>query len=71
MVSQIVRKTSTATWMMCNTNADYYFNDPQSLTVVGTSLWVVNEGGVSGVNGNVASLTEMNINTGALIQVVS
>ena len=71
MVSQIVRKTSTATWMMCNTNADYYFNDPQSLTVVGTSLWVVNEGGVSGVNGNVASLTEMNITTGALIQVVS
>jgi hypothetical protein len=71
MISQITRKTSAVGWMMCNTNANYYFNDPQSLVVVGSSLWVVNEGGVSGQNGNVASLTQMNVDSGALIQVVS
>jgi hypothetical protein len=71
MITQITRKTSVVNWMMCNTNANYYFNDPQSLVVVGESLWVVNEGGVSGENGNVASLTQMNVDSGALIQVVS
>ena len=71
MISQITRKTSVVNWMMCNTNADYYFNDPQSLVVVGSSLWVVNEGGVSGVNGNVASLTQMDIDSGDLVRVVS
>ena len=71
MISQITRKTSVVNWMMCNTNANYYYNDPQSLVVVGASLWVVNEGGVSGENGNVASLTQMNVDSGALIRVVS
>ena len=71
MISQIIRKTSVVTWMMCNTNANYYYTDPQSLVVVGTSLWVVNEGGVSGENGNVASLTQMNVDSGALVRVVS
>ena len=71
MITQLIRKTSVVTWMMCNTNANYYFNDPQSLVIVGTSLWIVNEGGVAGVNGNIASLTQMNIDSGALVQVVS
>jgi hypothetical protein len=71
MITQIIRKTSVVTWMMCNTNANYSFNDPQSLAVVGTSLWIVNQGGVSGVNGNVASLTQMNVDSGALVRVVS
>ncbi len=71
MVSQITRKTSVVNWMMCNGNANYYYNDPQALVVVGGSLWVVNEGGVSGENGNVASLTQMNVASGALVQVES
>jgi len=71
MISQLTRKTSVVNWMMCNGNANYYYNDPQSLVVVGTSLWVVNEGGVSDENGNVASLTQMNVSSGALVQVVS
>jgi hypothetical protein len=71
MITQLIRKTSVVTWMMCNTNDNYFFNDPQSLVIVGSSLWIVNEGGVSGENGNIASLTQMNIDSGDLIRVVS
>jgi hypothetical protein len=63
MVSQIVPSPATVTWMMCNTNGPYLFNDPQSLIVVGSHLWVVNEGG--------NMLTEMNASSGALLRTVS
>jgi len=59
MISQIVPTTGVVTWMMCNTNAPYKFNNPQALVVADNRLWVVNEGG--------NSLTEMNADTGALI----
>jgi hypothetical protein len=45
---------------MCNTNGPYLFNNPQSLVVAGTNLWVVNEGG--------NSLTEMDTASGNLIK---
>jgi len=63
MVSQIVPSPASVTWMMCNTNGPYMFNDPQSLVVAGSNLWVANEGG--------NSLTEMDADTGALIRTVS
>jgi YVTN family beta-propeller protein len=63
MITQVVPKTGNATWMMCNTNGPYDFNNPEALAVAGTTLWVVSEGG--------NSLTEMNASTGALIRTVS
>jgi len=62
MVSQIVPSSADVTWMMCNTNGPYLFNDPQSLAVDGENLWVANEGG--------NSLTEMDADSGALIRTV-
>jgi hypothetical protein len=59
MVSQITPSPAAVNWMMCNTNGPYLFNNPQALVVVGTDLWVVNEGG--------NSLTEMDTVTGALL----
>lgn len=76
MVSQITptlksdpNADNDVNWMMCNTNAAYYFDNPQALAVVGNDLWVVNEGGTPGVVGG-NSLTEMSASSGALIQVV-
>jgi len=63
MVSQIVPSPASVTWMMCNTNGPYLFNDPESLIVSGSDLWVANEGG--------NSLTEMDADSGALIRTVS
>jgi len=63
MVSQITPSPATVTWMMCNTNGPYLFNDPQALVVAGTNLWVVNEGG--------NSLTEMDTDSGALIRTIA
>ena len=60
MVTQIVPSPATVTWMMCNTNGPYLFNNPQALVVAGSHLWVVNEGG--------SSLTEMDADSGALIR---
>jgi hypothetical protein len=70
MITQVVpTDPSQLPWMMCNTNGPYTFSNPQALVTYGTNLWVVNEGGAGGPTGN--SLTEMNADTGALIQVVS
>ena len=63
MVSQVVAATSTVTWMMCNTNGPYRFDDPQAVVVAGSRLWVLNTGG--------NSLTLMSTTTGALISTIS
>jgi hypothetical protein len=63
MVTQIVPSPASVSWMMCNTNGPYLFNNPQALVVAGENLWVVNEGG--------NSLTEMDTDTGALIRTVT
>jgi hypothetical protein len=63
MVSQIDVHTGIVTWMMCNTNGPYLFDNPQALIVTHADLWVVNEGG--------NSLTEMNADSGALVRTVS
>ncbi|MGO8872953.1 MAG: PQQ-binding-like beta-propeller repeat protein [Acidimicrobiales bacterium] len=63
MISQITASTSSVNWMMCNTNGPYVFNDPQSLVVAGSDLWVINEGG--------NSMTQMHADSGDFIQVVS
>jgi YVTN family beta-propeller protein len=63
MVTQIVPSPANVTWMMCNTNGPYLFNNPQSLVVDGSNLWVANKGG--------NSLTEMNSDSGALIRTVA
>ena len=63
MVSQVVPSSGAVTWMMCNTNGPYLFNNPQAAVVTGTDLWVVNEGG--------NSLTEMDTGSGDLIRTVS
>jgi hypothetical protein len=69
MVTQIVpTNPAKLPWMMCNTNGPYTFSNPQALVVYGPDLWVVNEGGAGGPPGN--SLTEMNVWSGALVQVV-
>ena len=62
MVSQIIPSSATVTWMMCNTNGPYDFNDPEAAVVDGSVLWVVNKGG--------NSLTEMDAASGALIGTV-
>jgi len=62
MVSQIVPSPAAVTWMMCNTNGPYLFNDPEAAVVTGSSLWVVNRGG--------NSLTEMDADSGALIRTI-
>lgn len=63
MVSQIVLSTPPAvTWMMCNTNGPYDFNNPEAAVVTGSNLWIVNEGG--------NSLTEMDTDSGALIRTI-
>jgi hypothetical protein len=63
MVSQIVLSpTPSVTWMMCNTNGPYNFNNPEAAVVAGSNLWIVNEGG--------NSLTEMDADSGALIRTV-
>lgn len=70
MITQIVpTNPASLPWMMCNTNGPYTFSNPQALVVFGSDLWVVNEGGAGGPTGN--SLTEMDADSGALIQVVS
>jgi DNA-binding beta-propeller fold protein YncE len=56
-------------WMMCNTNGPYEFSNPQALAVAGSTLWVVNEGGLNAPYG--PSLTEMNASSGALIRTIS
>ncbi len=63
MVTQITPTPATVNWTMCNTNGPYLFNNPQSLVVAGTNLWVVNEGG--------NSLTEMDTVTGNLIRTIA
>jgi len=63
MVSQIVPSPASVTWMMCNTNGPYLFDNPESLALSGSNLWVANESG--------NSLTEMDSDTGALIRTVS
>ena len=63
MVSQVVPSSATVTWMMCNTNGPYLFDNPEAVVVAGSNLWVVNEGG--------NSLTEMDTDSGALIRTVS
>jgi outer membrane protein assembly factor BamB len=69
MITQLVSTDpAKLPWMMCNTNGPYTFSNPQALVVYGTDLWVVNEGGAGGPPGN--SLTEMNTETGSLVQVV-
>jgi hypothetical protein len=69
MVTQIIPSNpAKLPWMMCNTNGPYTFSNPQALVVYGPDLWVVNEGGAGGPPGD--SLTEMNVWSGALIQVV-
>ena len=60
MVSQIVPSPAAVTWMMCNTNGPYLFNDPESIAVDGSNVWVANKGG--------NSLTEMDADSGALIR---
>ncbi|MGH9018449.1 MAG: hypothetical protein ACRDY1_11935, partial [Acidimicrobiales bacterium] len=62
MVSQIDPWSNQVDWMMCNTNGPYLFNNPQALTVTGSNLWVVNQGG--------NSLTEMDADSGNLIRTV-
>jgi hypothetical protein len=63
MVSQISTTPAVVNWMMCNTNGPYLFNNPEAVVVVGSNLWVVNEGG--------NSLTEMDTVTGNLIRTVA
>jgi YVTN family beta-propeller protein len=63
MVSQVVPSSGEVTWMMCNTNGPYLFDNPEAAVVAGTNLWVVNEGG--------NSLTQMDTDSGALIRTVS
>jgi hypothetical protein len=63
MVTQIIPSPASVSWMMCNTNGPYLFNNPQALVVAGDDLWVVNEGG--------NSLTEMDTDTGALIRTIA
>lgn len=63
MVSQITPSTGAVNWMVCNTNGPYKFNNPQSLVLFGTRLWVINDGG--------NSLTQINAGSGALIRRVS
>lgn len=58
MVTQVIASSRSLTWMMCNTNYAFYFNNPQAMAASGTNLWVVNAGG--------NSLTEMNATTGVL-----
>lgn len=60
MVTAYSAVTTAYQWMMCNSNAPYTFNNPQSMLVVGTELWVAN------TSGN--SLTEMNAITGSYLQ---
>jgi hypothetical protein len=68
MVTQVtLPRPAKQPWMMCNTNGPYDFSNPQVMLVVGADLWVVNEGGAGGPEGN--SLTEMNASTGALLHV--
>ncbi len=62
MVSQVVPSSATVSWMMCNTNGPYLFNNPEAAVVSGENLWIVNEGG--------NSLTEMDTDSGALIRTV-
>lgn len=62
MVSQIIPSSATVTWMMCNTNYPFQFDNPQSLAVDGENLWVANEGG--------NSLSEMDADTGVWIRTV-
>ncbi len=63
MVSQVVPSSGDVTWMMCNTNGPYLFDNPEAAVVSGENLWIVNEGG--------NSLTEMDTDSGALIRTVS
>ncbi len=71
MVSQVTASTGSVNWMMCNTNDNYYFNNPQAGVVAGGHLWIVNEGGISAAgpstNTNGPSLTEMATGSGALV----
>jgi hypothetical protein len=62
MVTQITPSPASVNWMMCNTNGPYLFNNPQSLVVSGSTLWIVSEGS--------NSLTEMNAVSGDLIQTI-
>ncbi|HKH88385.1 MAG TPA: hypothetical protein VKA05_06160 [Acidimicrobiales bacterium] len=69
MITQIVpTDPATLPWMMCNTNYNFFFSNPQAMAVYGANLWVVNEGGAGGPAGN--SVTEMNADTGILVKVV-
>ncbi len=63
MVTQVIPSPASVSWMMCNTNGPYLFNNPEALAVAGENLWVVNEGG--------NSLTEMDTDTGDLIRTVA
>ena len=68
MVTQVVPgNPATAPWMICNTNGNYYFSNPEALVVHGTDLWVVNEGGPGSPTQGAGSLTEMNTDSGALL----
>ena len=63
VVSQVVARTSAVTWMMCNTNGPYRFDNPQAVVVAGNRLWVLNTGG--------NSLTLMSTVTGSLIATIA
>ena len=60
MVTQINRTSGDSIWMMCNTNWNFNFSNPDALAINGANLWVANAGN--------NTLTEMNAETGLLVK---
>jgi DNA-binding beta-propeller fold protein YncE len=63
MITQIATSTGVANWMMCNTNYDFNFLNPDGMAIDAGNLFVAN-----GANN---TLSEMNASTGVWIQDVS
>ena len=67
MVTQITTSPFTIQWMMCNTNGAYLFDDPHAMAVVGSILWVVNQGGTAAPGAVTGSVTGMDAANGYLL----
>lgn len=69
MVTKVEATTGTPDWYMCNTNGPYYFSELSAFAVSGSDLWVASRSGANSQTPGAAtgSLTEMNIDSGALI----
>ncbi|MGB8179158.1 MAG: hypothetical protein WCF63_03235 [Acidimicrobiales bacterium] len=69
MVTKVEATTGTPDWFMCNTNGPYYFSELSAFAVQGNNLWVASRSGANSKTPAAAtgSLTEMNVDSGALI----